>query len=103
MNILVLNSGSSSLKYEVFDDELRSMASGLLERIGERDSRLTHVQEGMETIAERAVPNHREALEWVVSVGLVPASRLASVGIASPVVPSIGHTLQKALPAVTIH
>lgn len=47
MKVLVLNAGSSSIKYELFDMTDRSvLASGLLERIGERESRLTHHHRG---------------------------------------------------------
>jgi acetate kinase len=43
MKIMVINSGSSSIKYQIFDMRVRSvLASGLLERIGETQSRLTH-------------------------------------------------------------
>jgi len=43
MKIMVLNSGSSSIKYQIFDMRDRSvLASGLLEKIGESDSHLTH-------------------------------------------------------------
>jgi len=43
MKIMVINSGSSSIKYQIFDMRDRStLASGLLEKIGETDSRLTH-------------------------------------------------------------
>jgi acetate kinase len=43
MKILVLNSGSSSIKYQLFDMYTRTvLASGIIEQIGERQSRLTH-------------------------------------------------------------
>jgi acetate kinase len=43
MKIMVINSGSSSIKYQIFDMRDRSvLASGLLEKIGESDSHLTH-------------------------------------------------------------
>ena len=43
MKIMVINSGSSSIKYQIFDMRERSvLASGLLERIGEPESRLSH-------------------------------------------------------------
>jgi acetate kinase len=43
MKILVLNSGSSSIKYQLFDMHTRTaLASGIIEQIGERQSRLTH-------------------------------------------------------------
>ena len=43
MKILVLNSGSSSIKYRLFDMNAKTvLASGLIEQIGEPQSRLTH-------------------------------------------------------------
>jgi acetate kinase len=43
MKILVLNSGSSSIKYQLFDMRTKTvLASGIIEQIGERQSRLTH-------------------------------------------------------------
>lgn len=43
MKVMVINSGSSSIKYQIFDMRDRSvLASGLLERIGEPESRLSH-------------------------------------------------------------
>jgi len=61
MKIMVINSGSSSIKYQIFDMRDRSaLASGLLEKIGETDSRLTH---------QTRVPNDRfEAIEKTTAV-----------------------------------
>lgn len=61
MKIMVINSGSSSIKYQIFDMRDRSaLASGLLEKIGETDSRLTH---------QTRVPNSRfEAIEKTTAV-----------------------------------
>ncbi len=42
MQVLVLNSGSSSIKYRLFDDSLTLLASGLVERIGEASGRAVH-------------------------------------------------------------
>ena len=43
MKILVINSGSSSIKYRLFDMAAKTvLASGVLEQIGEAESRLTH-------------------------------------------------------------
>jgi acetate kinase len=42
VQVLVLNSGSSSIKYRVFDDRLAPLAGGLIERIGETEGRATH-------------------------------------------------------------
>lgn len=73
MNILVLNSGSSSLKYKLFDMTRESVtASGLVERIGMESNGvavLTHSREGSDKIkVEANVSNHREALRLVLEV-----------------------------------
>lgn len=71
MKILVINSGSSSIKYQLFDMTDKSvLAAGLLEQIGEVESRLTHrscdTQGQMATIAEtQSVENHRAGFELI--------------------------------------
>jgi acetate kinase len=71
MKVLVINSGSSSIKYQLFDMRDQSvLASGLLEQIGETESRLTHVtrnaQGEMEkTEKKQAVKNHQEGFELI--------------------------------------
>ena len=51
MKILVLNCGSSSLKYQLIDmDTEKVMAKGLCERIGIEGSRLKHQPEGKEAV-----------------------------------------------------
>jgi acetate kinase len=74
MNLLVLNSGSSSVKYKLFDmQEARVLAHGILEQIGDRESRLTHrwrTSDGHqdERIDQQAVADHHEALERIGAV-----------------------------------
>ena len=68
MNVLVVNAGSSSLKYQLFDTTNGDViAKGLCERIG-IDGRLTHKQlvKGVTYSAEIAMPNHTEAMKAVV-------------------------------------
>ena len=67
MNVLVVNAGSSSLKYQLFDTTNGDViAKGLCERIG-IDGRLTHKQlvKGVTYSAEIAMPNHTEAMKAV--------------------------------------
>ena len=70
MKILVINSGSSSLKYKVFDMTDESvLASGLVEKIGiPGDSQLvTYQPTGKDKIkAEETLPTHRDALRHVL-------------------------------------
>jgi len=68
MKILVINSGSSSIKYKCFDMPGRKvLASGLCERIGEPTGRLTHRVDGRRDVADRPFPDHAGALEEVLA------------------------------------
>ena len=68
MNVLVVNAGSSSLKYQLFDTSANTVvAKGLCERIG-IDGALTHKQlvSGKEYSAQLPMPNHTAAMKYVV-------------------------------------
>jgi acetate kinase len=71
MRIVVVNSGSSSIKYESFDlDGLVSCSAGNLERIGTEDSRLTHrwrtAAGGWDQITQaRPVPDHQQGFRLI--------------------------------------
>lgn len=68
MNVLVVNAGSSSLKYQLFDTSDGSViAKGLCERIG-IDGAITHKQlkSGKEYSAQLPMPNHTAAMTYVV-------------------------------------
>lgn len=66
-NILVINAGSSSLKFMLFAMENEQMlAKGIVERIGLKDPRLHYRRyDGRELREDVSVTNHREALEIV--------------------------------------
>lgn len=72
--ILVINSGSSSIKYQFFEQETYAViATGLIEKIGETESRLKHrwlnPENEYDEIVELAhVPDHRKGFEWIVDV-----------------------------------
>lgn len=67
MKILVLNSGSSSLKYQVIDTETREMlVKGNYERIGQDQAFLTHKVHGEKHKFEHPVRNHEKAIEFVM-------------------------------------
>lgn len=70
MKILVLNCGSSSLKYQLFDmPQERVAAKGLVERIGIEGSRIKHTKTGSNTTVRDAnIPNHKVALKYVVDL-----------------------------------
>lgn len=67
MKILVINAGSSSLKYQLIDmDTENVIAKGLCERIGIEDSLLTHKANGKATVIKQDMPTHQEAIELVL-------------------------------------
>ena len=70
MFILVLNCGSSSIKYQLFDmtNESKLLAKGLLERIGLNDSILTHKPTGAETYKViNDIPDHTIGINLVMA------------------------------------
>ena len=69
MNILVINAGSSSLKYQLLNPETQEvLAKGLCERIG-IDGKFTYKPAGKEAIKEAdvAMPTHSEAIQAVLN------------------------------------
>jgi acetate kinase len=65
--ILVVNCGSSSIKYKVFEAEpLADVANGLLERIGNKSAALKHEVSGSVTTSEVKVFDHRQGLELIL-------------------------------------
>ena len=68
MKILVINAGSSSLKYQLIDMETKTaLAKGNCERIG-AESVLTHkTADGRKTVLEQAMPTHSEAFGAVIN------------------------------------
>lgn len=92
MRVIVVNSGSSSIKYEGFELEgLTASAKGLLERIGTTDSRLKHrwlTPSGRweEIVETRHVADHREGFSFILEV-----SDRARSGGAVPEIYAVGH------------
>lgn len=67
MKVLVLNCGSSSLKYQLIDMETENvMAKGYLEKIGLEDSFLTHTVNGEKHKIEERVENHEQGIKLVI-------------------------------------
>lgn len=67
MKILVLNCGSSSLKYQLLDMSTESViAKGNFERIGEKESFLTHKMNGQKYVYNEVAMNHEEALNLIM-------------------------------------
>lgn len=68
MNILVINAGSSSLKYQLIEINKREvLAKGLVERIGIEGSRLTHTAPGKDKfVVEEPMSDHKQAMGHVL-------------------------------------
>ncbi|MGN0814253.1 MAG: acetate/propionate family kinase [Candidatus Coproplasma sp.] len=67
MKILVVNAGSSSLKYQLIDMETEGvLAKGNVERIGIPGSLLKAKGNGQEKVYEQDMPNHKNAIELVL-------------------------------------
>ncbi len=97
MKILVLNSGSSSVKFQIIEtdidrmnaDEDQTLAVGLVEKIGLSDSRLVLEVPNRQTYQDyREILEHRTAIEWVLRILVDP-----EVGIISSVdeIEAVGH------------
>ena len=64
MKVLVINCGSSSLKYQLIDMENEQvLAKGNYERIGQKNSFVTHKVAGEKYVIEHPVSSHKEAFE----------------------------------------
>lgn len=68
MNVLVINAGSSSLKYQLIDMDTQAvLAKGLCERIGIEGSRLKHTPSGRDTVMiEKPMGDHSNAIQMVI-------------------------------------
>ena len=67
MKVLVVNCGSSSLKYQLIDMENEEvLAKGYIEKIGLADSFLTHTAKGEKYKIEKNIPNHEEGMKVVI-------------------------------------
>jgi acetate kinase len=90
MKVLVVNAGSSSLKYQLFDTDTSDvLAKGLCERIGLDGSRIVHKTKGKEEYKKsQSLPDHSEATKLVVETLLDP-----EVGCINSVdeIEAIGH------------
>ena len=90
MKVLVVNAGSSSMKYQLFDTANETvLAKGNCERIGIDGSRIIHKTSGKdEYVKEYSLPNHSSAMKLVVETLLDK-----TVGCISSVdeIEAIGH------------
>ena len=90
MNVLVINCGSSSLKYQLIDSESEGvLAKGLVERIGIDGSCITHTPSGKDKVVkETDIPDHNVAVKLVIEALTDPehgvVSSLSEIG-------AVGH------------
>lgn len=85
--ILVVNSGSSSIKYQLIDPETEQrLASGLVERIGQSESRVTHSAGDSSEERELVVPDHAAAFAEVVTSFELAGTPIHTLGVAA-----VGH------------
>ena len=91
MNVLVINCGSSSLKFQLINSESEKvLAKGLCERIG-IDGRLTYQKAGLDKeITEAPMPTHKEAIQLVLDA-LVNEKTGAIASLAE--VNAVGHRI----------
>lgn len=89
MNVLVINCGSSSLKYQLIDSESEAvLAKGLCERIG-IDGRLVYQKTGLDKeITEAAMPTHKQAIQMVLDALVNP--KTGALGSLSEI-DAVGH------------
>lgn len=86
-NVLVLNAGSSSLKYQVVDPESgEHLVKGLVERIGYDNATITHEFNGEKTHREAPMKDHAVALEQMTQVMDETGLAIADAGIVA-----VGH------------
>ena len=90
MNVLVVNAGSSSLKYQLLNVETRAIvAKGACERIGVGDSTFSTERDGRATNLTLPIPNHRTAISLVLGTLLSEEDEPD----AAHVIDAIGHRI----------
>ncbi|MHC4386074.1 MAG: acetate kinase [Planctomycetota bacterium] len=88
MKVLVINAGSSSVKYQLYQmPEADVLAKGAVERIGDKESRLSQTVGGQTHDIEKTVANHEQAMDLILAMLVDPeygvlkdVSEIASVG-----------------------
>ncbi|HIP30373.1 MAG TPA: acetate kinase [Sulfurospirillum arcachonense] len=87
MKILVLNSGSSSIKFQLFEmNENRSIASGIIEQIGEKDSYAKIEYDGQKIEKREFIKDHNSGLK-LMNILLIESFTIKSLDELS----AIGH------------
>ncbi|MFT4085998.1 MAG: acetate kinase [Gordonia sp. (in: high G+C Gram-positive bacteria)] len=85
--VLVINAGSSSLKYQLLNPDTEEVfADGLAERIGEAESSIKHSVGDAETVVTVPLPDHRAAIAAVVELLRIDGIDLTTAGLRA-----VGH------------
>lgn len=85
--VLVINSGSSSIKYQLIDpDSGEALSSGVVERIGQEVGRITHKYAGEKHTRETPVPDHEQGLRRVIAACEQYGPDLSAAGVVA-----VGH------------
>ena len=93
MKVLVINAGSSSLKYQLLDTATQAvLAKGLCERIG-IDGKFTYKAPGKPTVdaADVAMPTHAEAIQAVLTALVDPHGGVIS---SMSEIEAVGHRVE---------
>ncbi|OPX31738.1 MAG: acetate kinase [Gemmatimonadaceae bacterium 4484_173] len=73
MKILVINSGSSSIKFQVIDrDTEKMLASGLIERVGLADGRMKYRCGDTKVVVDKTIPDHETGLDLLLQTIVDP-------------------------------
>ena len=89
MKILVINSGSSSIKFQLFEmPEKKVLASGMVERIGLEQSKVQLKVEEKNIEETKDIANHEEGLELVAKLLLEPSTALLN---SADEIDAVGH------------
>jgi len=73
MNVLIINSGSSSIKFQLIEmPEEKVNCAGVVERIGSKDAVLTYKTDTKESTITLEIPNHQVGLETIANYLLDP-------------------------------
>ncbi len=123
MNILVINCGSTSLKYQLIDTETEKvLAKGLCERIGLADAILNHTPAGKDKVVINCdMPDHNAAIKAVVDIltdkenGVIASlSEIGAVGhrvvhggekfnSSVPITDAVMDALEECIPLAPLH
>jgi len=98
MNVLVLNSGSSSVKFQIIETDLdlikknadRRLARGVLERIGSQSLITLKAENGPKVKMAKPIRNHREAVDEILRWIISPSSQIDDIAALSDI-HAVGH------------